>query len=147
MKIAIGSDHTAVELKSQVIEHLIDSGHEVFDMGPNTTERTHYPIYADLVCKEIQSNKVDRGVLICGTGVGMSIAANKHIGIRAVVCSDTFSARASKAHNDTQIICFGARVVGPELAFDIVDSFLSATYEGGRHQLRVDMLNELDNKQ
>jgi ribose 5-phosphate isomerase B len=77
----------------------------------------------------------------------MSIAANKHIGIRAVVCSDTFSARASKAHNDTQIICFGARVVGPELAFDIVDSFLSATYEGGRHQLRVDMLNELDNKQ
>lgn len=147
MKIAIGSDHTAVELKSQVIEHLIENGHEVIDMGPNSTERTHYPIYANLVCKEIQNNKVDRGVLICGTGVGMSIAANKHEGVRAVVCSDTFSARASKAHNDTQIICFGARVVGPELAFDIVDSFLSAKYEGGRHQLRVDMLNELDNKQ
>ena len=92
----------------------------------------------------IQDKSIDQGVLICGTGVGMSIAANKHKGVRAVVCSDTFSAHASKQHNDSQIVCFGARVVGSELAKDIVDSFLNAEYEGGRHQVRVDMLDEFD---
>ena len=144
MKIGIGSDHTAVELKSIIVEHLKSSGHEVIDVGPETSERTHYPIYASKVAKMIQDKSIDQGVLICGTGVGMSIAANKHKGVRAVVCSDTFSAHASKQHNDTQIVCFGARVVGSELAKDIVDSFLNAEYECGRHQERVDMLDEFD---
>ena len=144
MKLAIGSDHTAVDLKELVIQHLQEKGIEVVDCGPTSKERTHYPIYADKVCQKIQRHEVEQGILICGTGVGMSIAANKHPGIRACVCSDTFSARASKQHNDSQIICFGARVVGPELAFDIVDSFLNASYEGGRHQTRVEMLNALD---
>ena len=144
MKIAIGSDHTAVDLKTVIIEHLIDKGYDVMDVGPSSKERTHYPIYADKVCRLIQNQTVQQGVLICGTGIGMSIAANKHKGIRAVACSDTFSARASKNHNDSQVVCFGSRVVGPELAKDIVDSFLQASYEGGRHQIRIDMMTELE---
>ena len=144
MKIAIGSDHTAVDLKDEIMQHLKKQHIDVVDCGPSSKERTHYPIFADKVCTLIQEKQVDQGILICGTGVGMSIAANKHQGIRACVCSDTFSAKASKQHNDSQIICFGSRVVGPELAKDIVDAFIYARYEGGRHQIRVDMLNTLD---
>ncbi|MGE4571809.1 MAG: ribose 5-phosphate isomerase B [Candidatus Izemoplasmatales bacterium] len=144
MKIAIGSDHTAVDLKSDIIDYLKSLNIDVIDCGPQSKERTHYPIYAHEVSTLVQDQKVDYGILICGTGVGMSIAANKHKGIRAVVCSDTFSAKASKQHNDSNVLCFGARVVGTELAKDIVESFLKASYEGGRHQQRVDMLNELD---
>lgn len=144
MKIVIGSDHVAVELKQKVIDHLHKLNIETMDVGPHSTERTHYPIYAKEVCNVVQNKEADYGILICGTGVGMSIAANKHEGIRAVVCSDTFSAKASKQHNDANVLCFGARVVGDELAYDIVDSFLNNTYEGGRHQIRVDMLAKLD---
>jgi ribose 5-phosphate isomerase B len=144
MKIAIGCDHVAVELKKDVIEHLKENNFEIIDCGTYTEERAHYPEFAHKVCEKIQTNEVEYGVLICGTGVGMSIAANKHSGIRAVVCSDTFSAKASKQHNDSNVLCFGARVVGKELAFDIVDSFFNAEYQGGRHQIRIDMLNELD---
>lgn len=146
MKIAIGCDHTAVDLKLSVIKHLESKGIDVFDVGTHDQTRTHYPIYADLVSKKVQKKEVDEGILICGTGVGMSIAANKHHGIRAVVCSDTFSAHASKEHNNANVLCFGARVVGAALANDIVDSFLNASYEGGRHQTRVDMLNALDHE-
>ncbi|PKK95503.1 MAG: ribose 5-phosphate isomerase B [Tenericutes bacterium HGW-Tenericutes-5] len=143
MKIAIGSDHTAVDLKKEIIEFLNTKNNiEVIDLGPSSKERTDYPLYAHDVCTLIQQKQVDYGILICGTGVGMSIAANKHLGIRAVVCSDTFSAKASKQHNDSNVLCFGARVVGSELAKDIVDSFLNAEYEGGRHQKRVDMLDD-----
>lgn len=144
MKIAIGSDHTAVDLKSDIIDFLNEQGYEVVDVGPTSKERTHYPIYAHEVCQLIQNKEVSYGVLICGTGIGMSIAANKHKGIRAVACSDTFSAKASKQHNDSNVVCFGARVVGNELAKDIVASFLNAEYEGGRHQQRVDMLTDLE---
>jgi ribose 5-phosphate isomerase B len=146
MKIAIGCDHVALELKNLVIEHLKANNHEVLDVGPYTSERTHYPIYAHKVCEAILNKEADEGILICGTGVGMSIAANKHKGIRAVVCSDTFSPRLSKQHNNSNIVCFGARVVGYELAFDIVDNFINATYEGGRHQERVEMLEKLDKR-
>lgn len=142
MRIAIGSDHTAVDLKKEIIDFLDTKNIEVIDLGPSSKERTDYPLYAHEVCKLVQQNSVDYGILICGTGVGMSIAANKHKGIRAVVCSDTFTAKASKQHNDSNVLCFGARVVGTELAKDIVDSFLNAEYEGGRHQNRVDMLDE-----
>ncbi|XMB72893.1 ribose 5-phosphate isomerase B [Mycoplasmatota bacterium WC30] len=145
MKIAIGCDHVAVTLKNEVIEHLKKNNYDVVDVGTYTEERAHYPVYAAKVSVMVQNKEADYGILICGTGVGMSIAANKHKGIRAVVCSDTFSAKASKQHNDSNVLCFGARVVGNELAFDIVDSFLNAEYQGERHQIRVDMLNDLDN--
>ena len=145
MKIAIGCDHAALTLKNEVIEHLKKNNYDVTDVGTFTEESTHYPIYASKVSAMVQNKEADFGILICGTGVGMGIAANKHKDIRAVVCSDTFSARASKQHNDSNILCFGARVVGSELAFDIVDSFLNAEYQGGRHQIRVDMLNNIEN--
>lgn len=144
MKVAIGSDHVAVELKTIIKKHLEEKGYDVIDVGPNTSERTHYPIYASEACKMVQNKEVEYAVLICGTGVGMSITANKHAGIRAVVCSDTFTAHASKQHNDSNVLCFGARVVGSELAKDIVDSFFNASYEGGRHQVRLDMLTDLE---
>ncbi len=144
MKIAIGCDHTALDLKVTIIDHLEGQGHEVIDVGPSTKERTHYPIYAQKVAKLIQNNQADQGVLICGTGVGMSIAANKHKGIRAVVCSEPYSAKLSKMHNDSNIICFGARVVGDELAKMITDAFFTANYESGRHQARVDMINSFE---
>jgi ribose 5-phosphate isomerase B len=144
MIIAIGCDHTALSLKDEVIQHLETLGHEVIDKGTYSKDRTHYPKYADLVCKSIQNSESQQGILICGTGVGMSIAANKHKDIRAVVCSEPYSAKASKQHNDSNVLCFGARVVGVELAKEIVDAFLNAEYDGGRHQTRVDMLNKLD---
>jgi ribose 5-phosphate isomerase B len=144
MKLAIGCDHVAVELKKIMIDHFEENGHEVIDVGTNSTERTHYPIYANLVCNLVQKKEVDKGILICGTGIGMSIAANKHRGIRAVACSDTFSAKASREHNDTNVLCFGSRVVGQGLACDIADTFLGAEFEGGRHQIRVDMLNDIE---
>lgn len=146
MKIAIGSDHTATELKKEIIDHLTALGHKMVDMGPNNTDRTHYPIYASKVANAILNKEVDEGVLICGTGVGMSIAANKHKGIRAVVCSEPYSARLSKMHNDSQIVCFGARVIGTETAKDIVEAFFNATYEGGRHQERVDIISQIESR-
>ena len=144
MNRAIGWDHAAFELKNAVIEHLKELEIEVIDVGTYSNERTDYPIYADKVSKLVQSKEVRHGILICGTGIGMSIAANKHRGIRAVACSEPYSAAASRRHNQANVLCFGARVVGTGLAFDIVDSFLEAKYEGGRHQKRVDMLNALD---
>ena len=144
MKLAIGCDHAALELKNNVIIYLKENKYDVIDVGTYTEESTSYPIYAHKVCEEVQNINVDYGILICGTGIGMSIAANKHKGIRAVACSDAFSAKASKQHNDSNVLCFGARVVGKGLAFEIVDAFLNSKYEGGRHQKRVDMLIELD---
>jgi ribose 5-phosphate isomerase B len=144
MKIAIGCDHTAIDLKNTIIQHLTNLGHIVTDVGPFETTRTHYPLYAIEVSKKILMNEVDEGVLICGTGVGMSIAANKHNGIRAVVCSEPYSARLSKMHNDSNIVCFGARVVGDETAKDIVDAFFGVKYEGGRHQTRVDQIKQIE---
>lgn len=146
MKISIGCDHTALGLKEEIKTHLELLGHEVIDKGTYSQERTHYPEFADLVSKSVQTSESEEGILICGTGVGMSIAANKHKDIRAVVCSEPYSAKASKQHNDSNVLCFGARVVGVELAKEIVDAFLNANYDGGRHQTRVDMLNKLDLK-
>ena len=140
MRISIGCDHAARSLKLEIVEHLKQKNIIVIDQGTHTDESTDYPIYAKRVSKDIQDNKADFGILICGTGVGMSIAANKQKGIRAVVTSDTFSARASREHNNANVLCFGARVVGSGLAKQIVDEFLSTTYEGGRHDNRVLML-------
>lgn len=147
MRIGIGNDHVAIELKNAIKEHLEQQGYEVVDFGTNSPERFDYPISGYKVGKAVASGDVDLGVLICGTGVGISLAANKVHGIRACVCSDPYSAKLSREHNNTNIIAFGARVVGPELAKMIVDEWLGATFQGGRHQRRIDMLAEIEETQ
>ena len=143
-KIIIGSDHGGFELKKDVIAHLEKRGVEVIDVGTYSTESCNYPDYARALCKRIQSGEFERGILICGTGIGISIAANKHNGIRAACCSDTFSARMTRMHNDANVLCFGGRVVGAGLACDMVDLFIDTEFEGGRHIDRVNMLAEIE---
>lgn len=147
MKLAIGNDHVAIELKNEIKAHLEAKGIEVVDVGTNSPERFNYPISGYKVAKMVAAGQVDGGVLICGTGVGISLAANKVHGIRACVCSEPYSARLSKQHNNSNIIAFGARVVGVETAKMIVDEWLAAEYEGGRHQIRIDMLAEIETTQ
>ena len=144
MKLAIGNDHAAVELKREILAHLQSRGIEVVNVGVDTPDSCHYPVMGYKVAKLVASGAVDGGVLICGTGVGISLAANKVKGIRACVCSDPYTARMSREHNNTNIIAFGARVVGVDLAKTIVDAWLDAEFQGGRHQLRVDLLDEID---
>ncbi len=143
MKIAIGNDHVAVELKNIISEHLRAKGHEVVNFGTDSTDRFDYPISGYKVGCAVASGECDLGVLICGTGVGISLAANKVPGVRAVVCSEPYSAKLSREHNNTNIVAFGARVVGSELAKMIVDEWLDAELEGGRHQRRIDMIAEI----
>ncbi len=144
MKIAIGSDHVGIELKPQIISYLEELGHEVKDFGTYSSERTDYPVYGKKVAEEVANKNFDRGILICGTGVGISITANKIKGIRAVVCSEPYSAKLSKEHNDTNILAFGSRVVGSELAKLIVKEWLESEFEGGRHLGRVEMIGEME---
>lgn len=144
MKLAIGNDHVAVEMKREIKAHLEAQGVEVVDVGTNEPGSFNYPISGYKVAKLVASGEVDGGVLICGTGVGISLAANKVEGIRACVCSEPFTARMSKQHNNANIIAFGARVVGTELAKMIVDEWLYAEFQGGRHQTRVDMITEIE---
>lgn len=147
MKIAIGNDHVAVALKRHIVEYLQTKGHEVMNFGTDEEASTHYPIYAERVAKAVVSGACDKGILICGTGVGISIAANKVKGVRCVVCSEPYSARMAREHNNANIVAFGARVIGVATAEDIVDAFLSAEFEGGRHQIRVDMISQLEENQ
>ncbi len=146
MKIAIGNDHSALELKAVVIKHLEDKGHEIIDFGTNTAESCDYPIYGEKVALAIKENKAELGILICGTGIGISLAANKVPGIRAAVCSEPYSAKMTRAHNNANILAFGARVVGQDLAKMIVDAFIDTKFEGDRHQRRVDMLTAIEEK-
>ena len=147
MKIAIGNDHVAVEMKKEIKAYLEEKGIEVLDVGTDSPERFHYPVSGYKVARLVADGKADGGVLICGTGVGISLAANKVRGIRACVCSEPYTARLSKQHNNANIIAFGARVIGVEMAKMIVDEWLSAEYMGGRHQLRVDMIHEIETTQ
>ena len=140
LKIAIGSDHGGFELKGKVLEYLKTKNLEVKDFGTLDNKSCDYPTIAQTIAKEIQAGNFDRGILICGTGIGMSIAANKFKGIRAALCADTFSAKASRAHNDANILCLGQRVIGDCLAIEIVDAWLNAEFEGGRHQNRIGMI-------
>lgn len=142
--LVIGSDHGGYELKEQIKAHLTGRGVKFVDVGTNSTASCDYPEYAHKLCEKIQSGECCRGILVCGTGIGMSMAANKHKGIRAACCSDTFSARFTRMHNDANVLCMGGRVVGMGLALDMVDLFLDTEYEGGRHQARVDMVNSFD---
>ena len=144
LNLVIGCDHAAPELKAIVRDHLIERGFDVVDVGTHTTDSCNYPDYAHKVCVAIQNGECPLGILICGTGIGMSMAANKHAGIRAAVCENTFSARMTRMHNDANVLCLGERVVGPGLACDLVDAFLDAEFAGERHTARVNMLKELD---
>lgn len=138
--LVIGCDHGGFELKNIIIEHLKEQGREVLDVGCFTPESVDYPVIAKELCKKITDGEAELGILVCGTGIGMSMAANKIKGIRAACCSDTFSARLTRNHNNANVLCLGGRVVGPGLALDLVDNFVGAEFEGGRHQRRIDML-------
>ena len=143
-RIVMGSDHAGYNLKLKVKAHLEARGFEVMDVGTHTTDSCNYTIYADALCKAIAAGEADLGILVCGTGVGMSMAANKHKGIRAACCENTFSARMTRMHNDANVLCFGERVIGYGLACDMADLFVDTPFEGGRHQARVDDINALD---
>ena len=146
MRIGVGNDHAAVELREIIIKYLKNAGHEVFEFGAKEGEKCDYPVPGRDVAEAIAAGKLDKGVLICGTGIAISLAANKVPGIRAAVCSEPYSAKMAALHNNAQIIAFGARVVGSEMAKMIVDTFLSTEYEGGRHQNRLDIITEIEEK-
>ena len=146
MKIGIGNDHAAVEMKMQIREYLESLGHEVVNYGVDTTERCNYPEIGEKVGRAIAAGEVECAVLICGTGVGISIAANKVHGVRAAVCSDITTAHLVKEHNNANIIAFGARIVGIETAKDIVKAYLDAKFLGGRHQTRIDMISDIETR-
>ena len=146
-KIYIGADSAGFRLKEEIKVHLRDTGYEVVDFGCDSEASCHYPVFARLVSEAVQKDADSFGILVCGTGIGMSMCANKHRGIRAAVCSDTFSAKMTRRHNDANLLCLGARVIGSCLATDIVDIFLENEFEGGRHKTRVDMMSEIENEQ
>jgi len=147
MKIVITNDHTSLELKNAIMAHLKEKNFKVTDLGSQGEKAADYPEYALSAAKGIASGEYDLGIFLCGTGVGMCIAANKVRGIRAVVCSEPYTARLSREHNNAQILCIGARVVGSELAKTIVDAFLEAKFEGGRHQTRVEMFMAFEGRE
>jgi ribose 5-phosphate isomerase B len=143
-RIAFGCDHVGFILKEEILAHLHARGVDVVDKGAWSTERTDYPYFASAVAQAIVEGDVEGGILICGTGVGISITANKFPGIRAVVCSEPYSAQLSRQHNNTNVLAFGSRVVGLELAKMIVDAWLNAEFEGGRHQTRVEAIAAIE---
>ncbi|MEK4560628.1 ribose 5-phosphate isomerase B [Staphylococcus sp. FSL K6-3157] len=144
MKIGIGNDHVAVDFKYKVKDYLEELGHEVVDFGTDSEERTDYPKYGKNVAESIVKGEVDKGILICGTGVGISLSANKVKGIRAVVCSEPYTAKLSRQHNNTNILAFGSRVIGIDLAKMIVNEWVSTEFEGGRHQNRINMIDDIE---
>ncbi len=146
-KLVIGNDHAAVELKKEIMAYLEGKGYEVINIGTDTNERFNYPVSGYKAAKMVASGEVDGGILICGTGVGISLAANKVDGIRCCVCSEPYTAKLSKQHNNSNMLAFGARVVGPDLAKMIVDAWLEAEFEGGRHAERVAMIMEIQDTQ
>jgi ribose 5-phosphate isomerase B len=142
MKLAIGSDHAGVELKRTIKDWLEDQKHEVFDLGPFSSESTDYPRYAQKVAREVLEDRAERGILICGTGIGMSIAANRFRGIRAANCNDLYCAQLSRLHNNSNVLAIGARIVAPVLAVEIVKTWLETLYEGDRHQRRLELIDQ-----
>lgn len=146
MKIALGSDHGGLELKNTIIEYLNEKGIEIKDFGTYTKDSCNYPKYGELVAEAVAAGEYELGILVCGTGLGISLAANKVKGIRAACVSDVFSAKMSRAHNDANILSLGERVVGKGLALEIVENWLNTEFEGGRHQARVDLITEIEVK-
>ena len=146
MKIGIANDYTALEMKKDIIAYLESKGHEIVDYGTDSTESTDYPIWGEKVANAVAGGEVEKGIAICGTGLGISLACNKVNGIRACVCSEPYTAKYSRLHNNCNIICFGARVIGIEMAKMIVDEFFETEFEGGRHQRRVDMIMDIETR-
>ena len=144
MKIVIGNDHAAVEMKMEVMNYLTELGHEVINIGTDEAKSCNYPEYGEKAGRMVASGEADCGVLICGTGVGISIAANKVKGVRAAVCSEPVTARLVKEHNNANIIAFGVRIVGIETAKAILDAWLGAEFQGGRHQTRIDLIHKIE---
>ena len=145
MKMAIACDHSALDLKEEIKALLATRGIEVEDFGTYTTDSCHYPIYGARAAQAVADGRCDLGVVICGTGIGISMAANKVKGVRCALCSDTFSAKMTRIHNNSNMLALGARVIGVELAKEIVNAWLDAEFEGGRHQVRIDMITALEN--
>ncbi len=141
MKVAIGSDHGGFSLKEVIVPFLKELGHEVLDVGCHDEQSVDYPQFADSVCKKVSSNDAELGILICGTGIGMSMAANKHQGIRAALCSEQYTARMSREHNNANILCMGERVTGPGVAMEIVRTWLDTQFGGGRHLRRIELFS------
>lgn len=144
MKVALGADHAGFDLKQELVRLLADEGYAVEDFGPESAQSVDYPDFARRVAEAVRDGRAERGVLVCGTGIGIGIAANKVPGIRAATCNDLFTARMCRAHNDAQIVALGSRVVGPGVAEEIVRIFLATPFEGGRHQRRVDKIRSLE---
>lgn len=145
MKIAIACDHSALELKNVVKKMLVERGVEYEDFGTHSSDSCHYPVYGARAAKAVADGTCDLGIVICGTGIGMSMAANKVKGVRCALCGDTYSAKMTRIHNNSNVLALGARVIGVELAKDIVNAWLDAEFEGGRHQARIDMITALEN--
>ena len=147
MKIAIGNDHAALELKNHIVDYLVKEGHEVVNFGTDTPASTDYPIYGARVAHAVANGECERGVVICGTGIGISISANKVKGIRCALCSEPVSAKLTRQHNDANVLAMGARIIGPAMAEEIVHTFLTTEFECGRHSRRVDLITKLENGQ
>ncbi|MCD8371097.1 MAG: ribose 5-phosphate isomerase B [Clostridiales bacterium] len=145
MKIAMGNDHSAVDMKNAIKAYVEQKGYEVIDFGTNTTESCDYPVYGEKVGRAVAAGEADYGIAICGTGIGIGIAASKVKGTRVCTCSEPYSARLSRQHNNTNVLTFGARVIGEEMAKMIVDEWLDNKYQGGRHQRRVDQVMDIEN--
>lgn len=141
-KIAIGCDHGGFNLKNTIIKYLKEKGHEVQDFGTYSTDSCDYPVYAKAVAKSVAKGENEKGILVCGSGIGVSIVANKVKGVRAALCHESHSAMLSRLHNNANVLCLGERITGVSLALDIVDTWLKSEYEGGRHQKRIDMMEE-----
>ena len=143
-KIAIASDHGGFDLKESIIAHLLNTVWEVDDLGPHSRDSVDYPDYGVKLVEEVAEKKVDRGIVICGTGIGMSIVVNRFPGIRGTLCSDVFTAKLCREHNNSNILVLGGRVIGEGLAAEIVNTWLNTPFEGGRHQRRLDKINQID---
>lgn len=144
MKVGIANDHSAVEMKNMVVDYLVEKGFQVVNYGTDSHESCHYPMYGEILGKAVASGEVDRGIAICGTGLGISLAANKVKGVRAALCSEPYTAKMSREHNNANILAFGARVIGIEMAKMIIDEWFAAEFLGGRHAERVDMIMEIE---
>lgn len=146
MKVAIGNDHSAVDMKNQVVDYLLKKGFEVINLGTDSTESCDYPVYGEMVGRAVASGEADRGIVICGTGLGISLAANKVKGVRAALCSEPYTAKMSRLHNDANVLAFGARVIGIEMVKMIIDTWFDTEFEGGRHANRVKILMDIENR-
>lgn len=146
MKIGIANDHAAVEMKNEIVAYLEEKGHEVVNYGTNTSESCNYPEFGEKIGRAVASGEVEKGIAICGSGLGISLAANKVKGVRACLCSEPYTAKMSREHNDANVLAFGARVIGIEMAKMIVDTWLETEFLGGRHQKRVDMIMDIENR-